>query len=175
MIIGRKLKIKAIRERDLDELFVLLSDLESKGEFLPIEIQSEVKFKKEFGENGFITERLSKYVLVSENEKIIGLVWAFPSVPYFDAVEIGYQIFDKKHRGKGYATEAVELLVNYLFESSQVNRIEIRMAVGNQASEKIAQKNGFIHEGTSRQAAYSGGKHHDMHLYSKLRSEWRKK
>ncbi|MEJ1380849.1 MAG: GNAT family protein [Candidatus Sedimenticola sp. (ex Thyasira tokunagai)] len=172
MVIGSNIKIRAIKESELDVLFTLLCDLESKGQFLPIEIQSEANFKKEFNVSGFITEKASKYVLVYANDEIIGLIWVFTSVPYFDAVEIGYQIFNTEHRGKGYATEAVDIFVNYLFESRQVNRIEIRMAVGNQASEKIAQKNSFIHEGTSRQAAYSKGKHHDMHIYSKLRSEW---
>jgi len=81
--------------------------------------------------------------------------------------------YSKKNRGKGYATEAVKIFVNHLFESKQINRIEIRIAVGNKASEKIAQKNSFIHEGINRQAAYSRDKHHDMYIYSMLRSEWR--
>ncbi|MEJ1390379.1 MAG: GNAT family protein [Candidatus Sedimenticola sp. (ex Thyasira tokunagai)] len=173
MIIGNNIKIRAIKEKDLSDLFSMLGDFESKGEFLPIEIQSEVKFRKEYEVSGFVTEKASRYVLVSNSDEIIGLIWAFISVPYFDALEIGYQIFDEKNRNKGYATEAVNAFVNHLFESKQLNRIEIRIAVGNSASEKIAQKNGFTHEGISRQAAYSKGTHHDMHIFSKLRSEWR--
>ncbi|MAV31321.1 MAG: hypothetical protein CL866_02070 [Cycloclasticus sp.] len=172
MIISNNLKIRAIKEKDLDIVFSFLSDFESKGQFLPIEIQSEVNFRNEYETNGFITEKASRYVLVSKDEEVIGLTWVFTSVPYFDAVEIGYHVFDKSSRNKGYATEAVNALVNYLFESKQLNRIEIRIAVGNTASEKVAQKNGFLHEGISRQAAFSKGKHHDMHVYSKLRSEW---
>lgn len=173
MIIGNNIKIRTIKENDLDDVLSSLGDFESKGQFLPIEIQSEVNFRKEFEVNGFVTEKASRYVLVSNAEEIIGLIWAFMSVPYFDALEIGYQIFDEKNRNKGYATEAVNVFVNHLFESKQLNRIEIRIAVGNLASEKIAQKNGFTHEGISRQAAFSKGMHHDMHIYSKLRSEWR--
>ena len=172
MIIGNNIKIRAIKENDLNDLFSLLGNIESKGQFLPIEIQSEVNFRKEYEANGFITEKASRYVLVSNTDEIIGLIWAFKSVPYFDALEIGYQIFEEKNRNKGYATEAVNVFVNHLFESKQLNRIEIRIAVGNVVSEKIAQKNGFTHEGINREAAYSKGIHHDMHIYSKLRSEW---
>ncbi len=147
MIIGNNIKIRAIKEKDLDDLFSSLGDFESKGQFLPIEIQSEVNFRKEYEVNGFITEKASRYVLVSNTDEVIGLIWAFMSVPYFDALEIGYQIFDEKNRNKGYATEAVNVFVNHLFESKQLNRIEIRIAVGNLASEKIAQKNGFTMRG----------------------------
>ena len=159
-------------EKDLGNLLSSLGDFNSKGAFLPIEIQSEVNFRKEYEANGFMTEKSSRYVLISNSDEIIGLIWAFTSVPYFDALEIGYQIFQEKDRNSGYATEAVNVFVNYLFDSKQVNRIEIRVAVGNLASEKIAQKNSFTHEGVSRQAAFSKGIHHDMHIYSKLRSEW---
>ena len=120
-------RIGAIKEKDLDIVFSFLSDFESKGQFLPIEIQSEVNFRKEYETNGFITEKASRYVLVSKDEEVIGLTWVFTSVPYFDAVEIGYHVFDKSSRNKGYATEAVNALVNYLFESKQLNRIEIRI------------------------------------------------
>lgn len=172
MIIGKNIKIRAIEESDLDVLFALLGDFESKGQFLPVKIQSKEHFRREFCESGFITSKASKYLLTSVNDEIIGLVWSFTSVPYFDAVEIGYQVFGDKNRNKGYATEAVGLFVNYLFDTTQINRVEIRMAVGNRASEKIAQKNSFVHEGTNRQAAYSKGRHHDMHIYSMLRSDW---
>jgi RimJ/RimL family protein N-acetyltransferase len=173
MIIGNNIKIRAIKEKDLDDLFSLLGDIKSKGVFLPIEIKSEINFRKEYEVSGFVTEKSSRFVIVSNADEIIGLIWAFVSVPYFDALEIGYQIFDEKNRNKGYATEAVNIFVDYLFKSKQLNRVEIRVAVENIASEKIAQKNGFTHEGISRQSAYSRGIHHDMHIYSKLRSEWR--
>lgn len=172
MITGSNVSIRTIQEDDLSELFSLLSDIESKGAFLPLQMQSEVNFKNEFNKNGFLSDLSEKYIIISNQNKIIGLTWLFKSVPYFDAVEIGYQVFNSQNRRKGIATETVKLLSKYIFESRQVNRIEIRTAVDNKASEKVAQKSGFSHEGTNRQAAFSKGKHYDMHIYALLRSEW---
>jgi len=96
MVIGKNIKIRAIRENDIDTLLIFLSDLESKGQYLPVEIQSEVNFRKEFNVSGFITKQASRYILTSFGDDLPGLIWAFTSVSYFDAVEIGYQIFEKK-------------------------------------------------------------------------------
>ena len=86
MIKGKNILIKTIQSKDLEELFTLLSDLESKGPFLPICMQSEIKFKNEFDSNGFICESSERYIIYSKSNEIIGLLWSFKSVPYFDAV-----------------------------------------------------------------------------------------
>jgi RimJ/RimL family protein N-acetyltransferase len=110
-------------------------------------------------------------LVVDKDDKMLGKIWHFKSVPYFDAREIGYTLFDVEQRGKGIMSQAVELLTNYLFSSQQINRIEIRMDTNNLASEKVAIKCGFTKEGTSRGANYVRGRHVDMHIYAKLREE----
>jgi [ribosomal protein S5]-alanine N-acetyltransferase len=45
------------------------------------------------------------------------------------------------------------------------NRLELRIATENKASEKVALKVGFKYEGTNREAAYSKGKLYDMNIY----------
>ena len=60
-------------------------------------------------------------------KKILGTIWHFKSVPYFNAIEIGYTLFDLKQRGKGIVSQAVSLLSNYFFNGLHINRLEIRM------------------------------------------------
>ena len=173
MLKGSNLSIRTIREADLDVLFDLLNDIDSLGEFLPVTLTSETKLRSAYTENGFVSDKSEHYLITSTEDAIIGSIWLFKSVPYFDALEIGYQIFDGKHRGKGYATQALGLFCDYVFQSTQVNRLELRIATENSPSEKVAIKLGFKLEGTHREAAYSKGKLHDMHLYALLRREWR--
>jgi len=172
MINGKNLNIRPIAERDLDELILKLGDIESLGDFLPLALVSESNCKREYSENGFIRESGERYVITSESDSLIGSIWMFRSIPYFDSFELGYHIFENEFRGKGYATESVSLLSDFVFKSRQVNRLEIRMASDDEVSEKVALRSGFTHEGTSREAAFSNGKHHDMHTYSLLRREW---
>ena len=46
---------------------------------------------------------------------ILGSIWFYQPLRYFDALEIGYPMFDRGSRNKGYMTEALALLARYLF------------------------------------------------------------
>lgn len=175
MLQSEQLIIRVVKETDLEHFFELLSDMQSLGDFLPVIMPSQSQLRQEFAADGLISKDYQRYLITSPTDQILGYIWAFKSVPYFDAIEVGYQIFNSEHRGKGYASEALRLLSNYLFESTQVNRIELRIATQNPASVKVAEKQGFSLEGICREAAYSRGKLHDMYLYSLLRREWRER
>lgn len=171
MLKGSNVTIRTIREADLSLLADLSGDIEGQGDYLPTSMVSEASLRNEYNKSGFITESWSRYVVLDRNGSLVGMTWAFKSVPYFDALEIGYHIFRKEERGKGYATAAVKLLVEYLFDAKPVNRLEIRVAAGNTASAKVAAKAGFVLEGTHRQAAFSKGKFHDMQTFALLRKD----
>ncbi|MCJ8297521.1 MAG: GNAT family N-acetyltransferase [Pseudomonadales bacterium] len=172
MLKGSNICIRTIKEADLEVLFDLLNDIDSLGEFLPVTLTSETKLRSQYAENGFISDKSEQYLITSTEDEIIGSIWSFKSVPYFDALEVGYHIFEGEHRGKGYATQALGLFCDYIFQSTQVNRLELRIATENSPSEKIAIRQGFKLEGTHREAAYSKGKLHDMHTYALLRRQW---
>lgn len=172
MLNGSNVSIRTIKEADLEALSGFFNDIDSQGEFLPVTLTSEVKLRSQYLENGFISDTSEQYLITNRSDEVIGSIWAFKSVPYFDAIEVGYQIFDHENRSKGYAAEALMVFHQYIFESKQVNRIELRIATENKASEKVALKVGFKPEGTNREAAYSKGKLHDMNVYAMLRREW---
>ncbi|MQY14075.1 hypothetical protein SRB5_42360 [Streptomyces sp. RB5] len=55
-------------------------------------------------------------------------------------------------RGEGYASEAVLAAARWLFDSQKFERLELRTAADNAASQQVAQKTGFISEGVLRNA-----------------------
>ena len=55
---------------------------------------------------------------------------------------IGWYI-DPKYQQKGYATEAAEAMIKYLFEEVKINSIQTKAAVNNIASWKIMEHLGF--------------------------------
>ncbi len=65
------------------------------------------------------------------------------------AREIGYWI-SAKHIRKGYATESTRALIKVGFEIEGLERIEIRCASNNLASQQVPKRLGFIHEATLR-------------------------
>jgi RimJ/RimL family protein N-acetyltransferase len=86
--------------------------------------------------------------------------------------EVGIMIGEKEYQGKGYGTEAMELLVKYGFEEVNLNRIYLRVHDFNIRAFKSYIKIGFIEEGRMRQAVFRKGKYHDTILMSILSEEW---
>lgn len=60
-------------------------------------------------------------------------------------------------RGEGYAPESVLAAAQWLFEEMEFERLELRTAAGNTASQQVAQKIGCISEGVLRSAGLVRG------------------
>ena len=86
--------------------------------------------------------------------------------------EIGYWVRTDM-TGTGIATEATKAMLRMGFEDMGLHRITLRIAVGNVASERIADKLGFTKEGVLREVIEVGGQRLDHSVHSILRSEWR--
>ena len=171
MIQGKTIQLRTVRETDLDYLYGLITNIANRGDYVPLHILSETTFKRQFHETGFWNDEAGRLLIVRPEDKIVGSIWFFKSIPYFDGLEIGYTLFDPQHRGQGIMTEALSLLTDYLFQSRKIHRVQLIIADGNVASETVAQKCGFTYEGTARQAMYQRGRHRDMKLYALLRDE----
>lgn len=171
MIRGKSIQLRTVRETDLDRLYMLLTDIANRGDFVPLQLPSEPVFKRQFHDTGFWNEDYGRLLIVTPEDEIVGSIWCFKSIPYFDGLEIGYTMFDPLRRGQGIMTEALSLFTDYLFQSTKIYRVQLIIANGNIESEKVAQKCGFTYEGTARQAMFQRGMHRDMKLYSLLRDE----
>ena len=88
-------------------------------------------------------------------------------------MEIVYEIVPSCERGKGYGTEAAQLMVDYLFLSKNILRIQATTIVKNKASQRVLEKAGFTIEGTCRKSSFVRGVWNDCYLYSILREEWK--
>jgi RimJ/RimL family protein N-acetyltransferase len=75
-------------------------------------------------------------------------------------------------RGRGIGTAAQALLVDYLFEHTRAERIQITTDPENAAELAAAERVGFQVEGRIRRAQWRGGRWHDQVLLSLLRDEW---
>jgi [ribosomal protein S5]-alanine N-acetyltransferase len=169
MIRGQKIHLRTVRETDLDQLFELWSDIANRGDYYPLKLPSQVDYKKRFQEHG-LWEDTNGTFLIWDNEKIVGLIAFFPA-GYYSGLEIGYILFDTVSRNKGYMTEALTLLVQFLFSTKKINRLQLTVMPANIASRRVAEKCGFQSEGIVRGAIFHRGKHHDLEMYSLLRQE----
>ena len=85
---------------------------------------------------------------------------------------IGYFLAED-NLGKGIPTESVHMLVKFLFEEVNVNRIQAEVMPANEASTKVLLKNGFVKEGLLRQAILWSGKGVvDLEIFGILKEEY---
>jgi RimJ/RimL family protein N-acetyltransferase len=171
MIKSDLFSLRTIRETDLAALHLLRSNIDSRGDYYPRQIPSEVASRKRFESDGYWGSDSGSLLILNQADRIIGEIEFFKPVPYWNAYEIAYILFDQDERGKGIVTEATRLLVRYLFETRTVNRIQLCIHPDNVPSRRVAEKLGFTHEGTARGAWFQRGKHQDMEVYSILRDE----
>ncbi|MEH7107476.1 GNAT family N-acetyltransferase [Bacillus sp. JJ1764] len=106
-------------------------------------------------------------IIEKKTNKIIGSC-GYNSLDFINSkVEIGYDI-SKSYWGNGYAPEAILSLVDYAFNSLNINRIEAKVEPENINSIKVLQKLNFTLEGTMRKCEKSKGTFIDLSIYSKL-------
>ena len=89
--------------------------------------------------------------------------------------ECGIMIGEKNYLGKGYGTEAIELLMDYGFKTLNLNRIELKVYDFNQRAIHCYEKLGFVREGLKRQAVFINGDYHDILIMGILQQEWKEK
>lgn len=75
-------------------------------------------------------------------------------------------------RGRGYMTAALEAVCAYGFDVLLMDRIAWKAYVGNEGSRRVAEKAGFVFEGTLRQSiAHRGGEMRDAWLAARLKQD----
>jgi RimJ/RimL family protein N-acetyltransferase len=72
--------------------------------------------------------------------------------------------------GQGVAARAVGQLARWAFSHTELHRLEIIAAVGNQRSQRVAEKAGATREGVLRGRLCLHGTPHDAVVYSIMRS-----
>lgn len=85
--------------------------------------------------------------------------------------EMGYWL-SENYQGNGIITKAVNKLCDFAFNELDINRIQIKCAVGNIKSKNIPKRLNFIYEGIERDGELlTGGFYTDLEIYSKLKKE----
>lgn len=161
-----------MEKNDLDFIVNCFNNIDFY-EYDPIVQMSSEEKKKEFDnptQLSIVTES-GRFIIEKKDGTKIGYMRHWFVQPA-RLMEMGYFVIPSE-RGKGYGTEAVQIIVDYLFLSRDNARIQAATNVRNKASQRVLEKVGFKKEGTIRKSAFVRGEWADAHLYSILRKEWK--
>lgn len=91
--------------------------------------------------------------------------------PDFRSASLTYCLDDGAW-GHGYATEAARALLQWAFDTLDLNRVQAEADTRNAASGRVLEKLGFVLEGTLREDCVVDGDVSDSWVYGLLRREW---
>ena len=166
---GKNVNLKVMEKEDLPLIAEWFSSPEVFGEYNTLRQMSKTEAEKMFES----PLELKTFIIEKKDGNKIGFVSHFYVLhPAARQLEIGYVLLPSE-RGKDYCTEAVNIMVDYLFLSKESRRIQAQTDLRNVASQKVLEKVGFKKEGTLRKNFFRRGEWRDTYLYSILREEWK--
>lgn len=121
-----------------------------------------------------VLQTADKQFTIYYQGKFVGLI-GFKDTDFTNKkIEIGYWL-SQYVQGKGIMIQSVLALVQYAFVEMDMNRIQIKVAVGNTKSRRIPEKLGFVFEGTERDGELLvDNVYTDIAVYSLLKRELEK-
>jgi len=82
---------------------------------------------------------------------------------------LGILIADRADRGKGFATEALHLVVEYAFQVLDLHQLYSNVRVDNESSVALFKKMGFEITGLKQDWVYDHGRYHDEYTMQLIR------
>ena len=170
MLEGISVNLRTMEREDIPLYHEWLNNPLIFGKYNPF-----IQMAREDTQN-FFNERPSDiviFIIEKKDKTRIGLITHFivKARPY-ELTEIGYFLIPSE-RKKGYCTEAAKIIVDFLFLTKQLARVQAITDEKNIGSQKVIEKAGFTQEGIIRKMMYNRGDWRDCKLYSILREEWK--
>lgn len=92
--------------------------------------------------------------------------------PVTRSATVGITIGEKDLWGEGYGSEALRLLVAFLFDHLNLNRVQLDTWSGNERAIRSFARVGFQEEGRLREAVRAPDGYYDSVIMGLLRAEW---
>ncbi len=173
MLIGRNVRLEPATVDSAALLADWFSDPAYLGDFNPVWPSSPQEWENNLAhpeghENGF-------YLIVSnatdEPMGAAGYFNPFTQADFFAGREIWYQVHPRFRR-RGIATQTACLLVNHLFDTVALPRIQATVAVDNEPSCRVVTAAGMQRDGVLRRVTFLHGRYVDMYLFAITREDW---
>jgi len=161
---GKNVNLRIMEREDLSIVKEWDNEVGIMGEYEPIVQETKTDLEKQFDK---LTEGQWFFVEKKDGAKI-GFIAHFVS----NGTVIGYALLPDE-RGKGYGSEAVQIMADYLFLTKNAVRIQAGTHPENIASQTVLKKAGFKKEGIIRKSFFSRGIWRDVTMFSLLREEWK--
>jgi len=174
----RRLKLHPFRRRDAEPLVAAVHDsLDDMVRWLPWAHQGygrsdAIRFIRDSTAAWAEGRAFDFAIRFADQPKIhLGNVSVWHTSRRERTAEIGYWVRSTM-TGEGIGAESAGRVLQVAFEDLALHRVTVRIATGNIASERIAAKLGFVHEGLLRKEVQVAGEWLDHSLWAILDDEF---
>jgi diamine N-acetyltransferase len=162
---GKNVNLRVVEKEDLALLKEWRNNLEFTGQYQSMLQETMKDLEKQYDdlidEKWFFIEKKDGTKIGTISHRLV-----------FKIQEIGSALLPSE-RSKGYCSEAVKIMVDYLFLSKDIQRIQAHTDARNVAAQKVLENAGFKKEGTFRKEYFVRGEWRDSCVFSTLREEWK--
>ncbi len=171
-LIGSKLVLRALEPEDLDILYKWENDTEIwnlSDRVAPLSQYILKKYLENSHKDIYETKQLRLIIQLQKTGRPIGAIDLFDFDPFHKRAGIGILIAEKGDRRKGFAGEALELLIAYAFEILKLHQLFCTISSENSASLELFVQSGFEISGTRKEWIWDGNKFLDEHFLQMIR------
>lgn len=163
------LKIRALEETDLDFVHHLNNEYSIMSYWFEEPYQSLSELQSLYKKH-LLDESERRFIIENDSERI-GVVELVEIDFIHSNCEIQI-IVDEGYGGKGYASQAFKMAIDYAFLVLNLHKIYLFVDVTNEKAVHIYQKQNFKIEGTLQEHFYTRGKYNDCHVMGLLKDDW---
>ena len=173
---GKRLCLRGPTDADTDDLFALFSDPEVMRYWSRAPMRERGEAEGLIGEilGAFERRELINWVVAGHDDRVVGTCTLFRFDPRHRRAEVGYALRSDQW-GRGYAAEAVALVIDWALQALDLHRIEADIDPRNDGSRRLLERLGFRREGLLRERFFDGDAAGDSEFFGLLAQEWRER
>jgi diamine N-acetyltransferase len=174
ILTGPKLHLRAIEPRDLDWLYKWENDTalwQLGNTFAPFSRFVLEQYLLSAQNDIFANKQLRLMIDLKHQDipaQTIGSIDLFDFDPFHRRAGIGILIITPE-RNKGYASEALDLLISYAFTLLNLHQLFCNISAENQSSIELFKKHGFKECGRKKDWVWNDGNWHDELIFQYIR------
>ena len=166
-LLGEKIRLRALEPEDLDFLYSIENDIsfwEISSTQTPFSKHLLTQYLANAHLDIYEAKQLRLVIVENESDKHVGLIDLFNFNPQHKRAGIGILIVPQSQQ-KGYAYEALDLLIEYSFKQLDLHQLYANITPENTSSLKLFKKHNFKEVGVKKEWVNTNGKFKDEILF----------
>lgn len=165
---GHTVTLRALEPEDLEFLYAMENDEDVwkvSHTITPFSKYILTQYLEQSHRDIYDVKQLRLIIETTENAHTVGCVDLFDFDPQHHRAGIGIIIFNTTNRGKGFATETLQLVKKYAQNKLQMHQLFANIITDNVPSITLFENAGFEKIGTKREWIFENGKYKDEAMY----------